>query len=745
MADLSIVATENDLDEDEKDVSGIEGWVMTRVKAWEDHRNTTYNERWNEYYRLWRGFWNAKDKSRKSERSRLITPALAQAVDATVAELEEATFGGGKWFDIDDNYSDPDKTDIAMFRDSMREDLDDAGVPQAVAEIFMNGCLYGTGIGKIVVQESERRKLTADYIDETEIANADSTLDVAVECTVVPVSPFDFVIDPTARTVDDALGCAHITEVTRHSVQAKIAAGIYDKDAELGGFTDTVVGGKSFDKLLMSENIRDQDKVMLVEYHGLVPREMLPIDLEEDEVAVELFDEDDEGSAVDEDDLVEAIVTIANGTELLRAIENPNIMKDRAFIAYPHERVPNQFWGRGVMEKGFNPQKALDAELRGRIDAMALAVHPMMGIDASRMTRGGNYGVSAGKNIFTNGNPSEILTPIQFGQVTQATFSQSGELERMVQMATGAMDSATPIGENRRNETSSGMSMIMSGSIKRTKRTLANIERMFTKPLIHKCAWRYMQYAPDRYPVTDVKWKVLATMGQVARELEQQNMANMMQTVPQESPAFWMLMKGMYENSDLSNREEMLPLIDQLMQDSLKKQQQPEEQDPLVAVKMQELKLEAQEMQTKAQLEQAKLQQKDGIEQKELMLKMEDIQLKKQTLVLKEKEIVLKARLELAAQEQDSNVTAIQMSVKAIEAQNKQRDKEAAAKPAAAPAAPAAPQIIQMAAPEKKTKKKLTIKRTDKGLEGTVEETADTDIQKINVVRTKDGLEGTSE
>jgi len=666
MADLSIVATENDLDEDTKDVSGIEGWVMTRVKAWEDHRNTTYSERWNEYYRLWRGFWNAKDKSRKSERSRLITPALAQAVDATVAELEEATFGGGKWFDIDDNFNDPNKADIAMFRDSMREDLNDAGVPQAVAEIFMNGCLYGTGIGKVVVQENEKRQLIADYIAGTEIANADSTLDVAVECTLVPVSPFDFVIDPTARTIDDALGCAHITEVTRHSVQAKIDSGIYDPDAELGGFTDTVVGGKSHDKLLMSENIRDQDKVMLVEYHGLVPREMLPIELEEGEEVVELFDEDDEeGEGMDEDDLVEAIVTVANGTTLLRAIANPNIMKDRAFVAYPHERVPNQFWGRGVMEKGFNPQKALDAELRGRIDAMALAVHPMMGIDASRMTRGGNYGVSAGKNIFTNGNPNEILSPIQFGQVTQATFSQSGELERMVQMATGAMDSATPIGENRRNETSSGMSMIMSGSIKRTKRTLANIERMFTKPLIHKCAWRYMQYAPDRYPVTDIKWKVLATMGQVARELEQQNMAQMMQTVPQESPAFWMLMKGMYENSDLSYREEMLPLIDQLMQDSLKKQQAPPQDEPLVAIKKQEIEL-------KAQIDQAKLQLEAKKNDSEAQNRLQKLQFEYEKLKLQEKSIILDARIALAAQEQDSNVTIMQMGVSELQSRRKE-------------------------------------------------------------------------
>ena len=33
-------------------------------------------------------------------RSSIISPALQQAVESNVAELEEATFGRGKWFDI---------------------------------------------------------------------------------------------------------------------------------------------------------------------------------------------------------------------------------------------------------------------------------------------------------------------------------------------------------------------------------------------------------------------------------------------------------------------------------------------------------------------------------------------------------------------------------------------------------------------------------------------------------------------
>ena len=30
-------------------------WVVDRVTQWEDHRDTNYLTKWDEYYRIWRG------------------------------------------------------------------------------------------------------------------------------------------------------------------------------------------------------------------------------------------------------------------------------------------------------------------------------------------------------------------------------------------------------------------------------------------------------------------------------------------------------------------------------------------------------------------------------------------------------------------------------------------------------------------------------------------------------------------
>ena len=97
----------------------------------------------------------------------------------------------------------------------------------------------------------------------------------------------------------------------------------------------------------------------------------------------------------------------------------------------------------------------------------------------SRMPRGSKPEVRAGKVILTNGNPAEILQPFNFGQVSQITFTQAAELQRMVQTATGAIDSAGIAGSVNGESTAAGISMGLGAIIKRHKRTLINFQESF--------------------------------------------------------------------------------------------------------------------------------------------------------------------------------------------------------------------------------------------------------------------------
>ena len=77
-------------------------YVLDLATDWEAFIESNYKDSWDEYYRIWRGRWAEEDKTRATERSRIVTPATQQAVESSVCEIEEATFGQGKSFSIKD-------------------------------------------------------------------------------------------------------------------------------------------------------------------------------------------------------------------------------------------------------------------------------------------------------------------------------------------------------------------------------------------------------------------------------------------------------------------------------------------------------------------------------------------------------------------------------------------------------------------------------------------------------------------
>ena len=124
-----------------------EGWVMDKCESWRDHFQANYQEKFDEYYRLWRGVWSGADSLRQSERSRLISPALQQAVESSVAEVEEATFGRGQFFDIHDDMEDQERIDIDVLKKKLVEEYSLNKARQCISECIINGAVFGTSIG----------------------------------------------------------------------------------------------------------------------------------------------------------------------------------------------------------------------------------------------------------------------------------------------------------------------------------------------------------------------------------------------------------------------------------------------------------------------------------------------------------------------------------------------------------------------------------------------------------------------
>ena len=574
----------------------IEGWVMDKCDNWRDHYEANYSDKFEEYYRLWRGHWSAQDQTRQSERSKIISPALQQAVESSVAELEEATFGRGKWFDIKDDVRDQNPADIAALRGYLEEDFAKNRVRKNVAECLINAAVFGTGIAEVVIEEEKEMAPATQPVMGGELQAVGVTIKDRTCVKLRPVMPQNFLIDPVATDIDSALGCAVDEYVSSHLVEQLQEKGVY-RDVQLTEATSDFNLEPDQDLTSFSE-----DKIRLTKYYGLVPTHLLKEAMADDDAEEEVVEFDSEE---EETYYVEAMVVIANGGILLKAEKNPYMMQDRPVVAFPWDVVPSRFWGRGVCEKGYNSQKALDTELRARIDALALTIHPMMAMDASRMPRGAKPSIQPGKTILTNGNPAEILRPFNFGDVSQITFAQAQSLQTMVQTATGAIDSAGIAGSINGESTAAGVSMSLGAIIKRHKRTLINFQDSFLIPFVQKAAYRYMQFEPELYPVADYKFHTSSSLGIIAREYEVTQLVQLLQTMSPDQPMYPKLVTSIIDNMNLSNREELIATLEQANQPN------PEAQQAAQAAQQAQLAFQASQtaaLQGQAQESQARAQ-----------------------------------------------------------------------------------------------------------------------------------------
>lgn len=531
-------------------------FIQTHTDSWREYRDQNYMDKWNRYERVFRGIWGGKDKERGSERSRLISPATQQAIETRHAEIMEAIFGQGEFFDIKDDIRDPNgPMDVEQMKKQLQEDFKKDKIRKSIDQITLMAEIYGTGIGEIVVEKKKKPYPMSVPMEGGMTAYGTGEKDyICVK--LVPVNPKNFLFDPNSDCIDDSLGVAIERYISIHKVAEKIADGTY-RNVDITAMFD----GNSLEPTQQTADFRE-DKIKQMVYYGLVPREYLTKDSEEDEQFADALD--------DYTDMVEAIVVIGNDGIILKAEESPYMMKDRPVISYQADTMPNRLLGRGTAEKADNMQRAIDGSARSHMDALALTVAPMIGIDATRWPRGAKFTVQPGKGLMTNGSPSEILYPFKFGMPDGSAMETAKEFERMLLMASATIDSNGQVSQVARD---GNMDMATATIIKKYKRTLVNFQEDFLIPFINKAAWRYMQFDPDRYPSRDMLFIPTGTLGIIAREYETKQLAFLIQTLGAQSPLTPILMQAILKNSSVSDREALVEQMKQLSAPNPQQQQ----------------------------------------------------------------------------------------------------------------------------------------------------------------------------
>lgn len=599
----------DDDDKDMKSLSGkdmdrrdkfeaLVGWITEHTDAWRVDRETNYEADWDQYERLWRGVWKAEDASEgrertegRSRRSRFIMPALSEAVENCVSEVQEAVFGRGDYFDMTAEHLDAEelKDIVDKNKASLKEDLARTGFVIANAEALLSGAVFGDMIGEIVVKTMKWRDIVPVFDEQGQITGAEVVEEDRDLAELHAVSVRNFLKDPNSKTVDAGLGCAVEEYVGLHEIYAGQRSGDY--------FDDVEVGESSGDSTLVPDSLTKNEyvrgKAHVLRYYGLVPRNLLeaPLAENDDDVSKAIAENKEKMSETGMDtapmkadlsDMVEAVVVIVNKKTCLKAIPNPFLMQDRPIVFAPWDMVPGRDRGRGVPEKGRTPQKLLDAEFRARVDALAFAGAPMMGLDASKLPRGFNLKVYPGRSVLTNGDPSMVMKPFQFGSVDANTWQQGQVLDQMIQRATGAVDAVNLAQGALSGQARTGaVGMGLAGIVKRNKRSLLNYIDRFFVPAITKIAWRNMQLNPERYIPFNFTFNASNTMGIMQREYESQTLAQVLGSMQPGSPEYSAILIGLLENTGLTNRAALVQMLKQSAQANIQAAQAQPPVDPM--------------------------------------------------------------------------------------------------------------------------------------------------------------------
>jgi hypothetical protein len=631
-------------------------FVIDHCDRWRDYRDSNYLDQWLEYERIFRGEWAAEDASRESERSRLITPGTQQAVETRHAEIIEAIFGQGEYFDIKDDLQDLDGNplDVGKLRAQLMEDFSKDKVRKSIDQIVLMAEIYGSGIGEIIVKtEKEFYPSTQPIPGQMNQAAIGVMEKDRISVRINPVNPKNFLFDPNGTSIDDCLGVAVEKFVSMHKIVQGIEAGVYRK-------VDINTDPDDADLEPTQESTQFKDnKVRLLTYYGLVPREYLE-NLEEQKDIVDLFPENSEADTYT--DLVEAIVVIANDSLLLKAEPTPYMMKDRPILSYQADTVPNRVMGRGTVEKAYNMQKAMDAQIRSHLDSLALTTSPMIAMDATRLPRGAKFEVKPGKAILTNGAPSEILMPFKFGTTDQGNIQTATAFQTMLLQATGTLDSQGLVSAVARDGGQGGMSMAIASIIKKYKRTLVNFQEDFLMPFIKKAAFRYMQFDPERYPSVDMNFIPTATLGIIAREYEQQQFIGLLQTLGPNTPVMPLILKGIVGNSSFTNRYELM--------DALEKMSAPDPQAQQMQQAQQQLAMQAAQAQIAVQTTQA---EQNRAEATKIMVEAQLLPQEMQAKVLSSATTNLPTQDDAASREFDKRVKIADLMLKEADIKNKSK------------------------------------------------------------------------
>jgi hypothetical protein len=561
---------------------GLAGYIQNKFEDSENGRRS-FEQRWLQAYKNYRGYYDSTTQYRESERSRVFIKITKTKVLAAYGQIIDILFSNKKFpivvesspvpegivqfahlktpaddlqspfgFPGDGMGLDPGATEVNFGKynsmsDQLAEGPSNMGEPQyepakeaarALEKVIhdqlldtdavnvlryavFEASMLGTGIVKGPFNHYERIHRW-ERIDENQ-------RQYSPEEKIIPkieyVSLWDFHPDPSATSIDD---CEYIIQrhrMNRQQLRALMNRPYFNADA----IENALVKGPNYEDKYYEDTIREdetepyyqENRYEVLEYWGVLDAKFAQ------EVGLVL---DDDVSALDQ---VQINAWVC-GTEVLRCVLNPFTPARIPYYAFPFEINPYQIWGVGVAENMEDAQMLMNGHVRMAIDNLALAGNLVFDVDEASLVPGQNFDIFPGK-IFRrqSGVTGTAINGLKFPNTAPENIQMYQISRQLADEETGipsVMHGQT--GVTGTGRTSSGLSMLLSQGSMSIKTVIKNIDDYLLKPLgLSYFQWN-MQYNNDAPDIEgDLSIKPRGTAAVMQKEVRTQRLTALLQTV----------------------------------------------------------------------------------------------------------------------------------------------------------------------------------------------------------------------
>ena len=400
-----------------------------------ERQYSAIRQKWPRLYELWRGTWNGRFHPHKNN---VHIPLIFSAIWADAARKAASSLS--VWPPVNFMGYGPDDAGIARKQEALNAaQMKDDNMFLKQVDTIVGADLYGVSVMQVGWKRTEKMRImeqiermpisgkTVRYLRKGKVVSFDGPETLNIDL-------LDFFPQPTVARLRDMKWVVRRYFLDLDDVRYLVEQGTFSK-AELQRMErDGSIGSQTGEWMssirrcqvrsgMDDDTARFMNKysrpIEILEFWGDVPSEYAP------------------------DGVLQRVVTVANRRYLMRNKQNPYNHGLLPFVAYSPTPDLHYFYAPGKAEVVEKLQIVGNRYINQSLDAADLQIDPMMFYDRSSGLVTRNFYSRPGRLIGVNGNPSNVIQPMQWNldglTVADKKISQ---IREFLQMGTGIVDDA---------------------------------------------------------------------------------------------------------------------------------------------------------------------------------------------------------------------------------------------------------------------------------------------------------------